>query len=156
MDITILNRQRGNIKAQITKIISYLKDETPTVDEIKLSTKLETVIKLEKKTKELKIDYYKIVKDEDLAEHEDVFSEIEDSIQDLKVGFKQLLNSLSITKTRDNVSAEENIIKQTMVKLPEIPLPRFSGNYTEWLHFKTQFKTLINDNSQLNEKQKLY
>ena len=102
---------------------------------------------MEKKT-ELKIDNYKIVKDEYLAKHEDVFLEIEDSIQDLKVGFKQLLYSFSVTKTRDNVSAEENIMKQTMVKLPEILLPQLSGNYTEWLHFKTQFKTLIDDNNQ--------
>ena len=42
-----------------------MKEEAPTVDEIKLSIKLETVFKLEKKTDELKNDYYKIMKDED-------------------------------------------------------------------------------------------
>ena len=114
MDITVLNRQRSNIKAQITKIISYLKEDAPTTDEIKLSTKLETVIKLEKKANELKIVYYKIVKGEELAEHEEIFSEIEDSIQDLKERFKNLLNSFSVAKVHDNVSAKENIIKQTI------------------------------------------
>ena len=60
------------------------------------------------------------MKDEDLAEHEEEFSEIEDSIQNLKVAFKKLLNSFIVTKTHDNVSVEENIIKQAIVKLPEI------------------------------------
>ena len=52
------------------------------------------------------------MKNDDLKEHEEEFSEIEDSVQDLKIVFKNLLNSVTVTTTHDNVRAEENVIKQ--------------------------------------------
>ena len=42
------------------------------------------------------------------------------------------------------------------IKLPSIVLPQFSGYYSEWINFKLQFTTLIDENKQLTESQKLY
>ncbi|GBM91351.1 hypothetical protein AVEN_7003-1 [Araneus ventricosus] len=42
------------------------------------------------------------------------------------------------------------------IKLPEIPLPKFSGRYEEWNNFKLQFNNLITSNSQLSQEQKLH
>lgn len=157
MDITLLNRQRGYIKAQITRMNAYLSEEAKEADEIKLTSKLDIMTKLESKSDELKVEYYRLLKDEELVEHEKEFSEIDDSIQDIKVSLKRLLNTLTTVKKNDNIVTHTNdVVKQTNVKLPEIPLPRFSGLYTEWLFFKSQFKTLINDNNELTDQQKLY
>ncbi|GBM82137.1 hypothetical protein AVEN_20657-1 [Araneus ventricosus] len=41
-------------------------------------------------------------------------------------------------------------------RLPEIPLPEFSGKIAEFAHFKNQFTNLISNNDQLNDSQKLY
>ncbi|GFY48663.1 uncharacterized protein TNIN_241381 [Trichonephila inaurata madagascariensis] len=45
---------------------------------------------------------------------------------------------------------------QLSIKLPEIPLPKFSGKYKEWSNFKIQFNNIISTNSQLSSEQKLH
>jgi hypothetical protein len=42
----------------------------------------------------------------------------------------------------------------TKIKLPDIPLPVFSGNLNEWVYFREKFKALITDNAALNDVQK--
>ncbi|GBM67203.1 hypothetical protein AVEN_160799-1 [Araneus ventricosus] len=42
------------------------------------------------------------------------------------------------------------------IKLPGIPLTKFSGNCEEWNNFKLQFNNLITSNSQLSQEQKLH
>ncbi|GFX42159.1 DUF1758 domain-containing protein [Trichonephila clavipes] len=45
---------------------------------------------------------------------------------------------------------------QLSIKLPEIPLPRFSEKYEECSNFKIQFNNIISTNSQLSSEQKLH
>ncbi|GFY74409.1 integrase catalytic domain-containing protein [Trichonephila inaurata madagascariensis] len=45
---------------------------------------------------------------------------------------------------------------QLSIKLPEIPLPKFSGKYEKWSNFKIQFNNIISTNSQLSSEQKLH
>ena len=40
--------------------------------------------------------------------------------------------------------------------MPSIPLPQFSGCFTEWMSFKFQFTTLIDKNEKVTDTQKLY
>ncbi|XP_054709666.1 uncharacterized protein LOC129219330 [Uloborus diversus] len=46
--------------------------------------------------------------------------------------------------------------KKASMKLPKIPLPTFSGKFEEWNLFKTQFNSLINENPELSESEKLH
>jgi Protein of unknown function (DUF1759) len=41
------------------------------------------------------------------------------------------------------------------IKLPEIRLPTFSGDYDQWVGFREKFKSLVGNNSSLSEAQKL-
>ncbi|GBN34581.1 hypothetical protein AVEN_127286-1 [Araneus ventricosus] len=41
------------------------------------------------------------------------------------------------------------------IKLPDLPLPKFSGKFQEIENFKTQFMSVIGNNDSLNESQKL-
>jgi hypothetical protein len=41
------------------------------------------------------------------------------------------------------------------IKLPEIRLPTFSGDYDQWVGFHEKFKSLVGNNSSLSEAQKL-
>ncbi|GFY64389.1 DUF1758 domain-containing protein [Trichonephila inaurata madagascariensis] len=45
---------------------------------------------------------------------------------------------------------------QLSIKLPEFPLPKFSGKIEEWSNFKIQFNNIISTNSQLSSEQKLH
>jgi hypothetical protein len=42
----------------------------------------------------------------------------------------------------------------TKIRLPDIPLPAFSGNLNEWVYFREKFKSLITDNAALKDVQK--
>ncbi|GFW33623.1 integrase catalytic domain-containing protein [Trichonephila clavipes] len=50
----------------------------------------------------------------------------------------------------------DQIRTQLSIKLPEIPLPKFSGKYEERSNFKIQFKNMISTNLQLSSEQKLH
>lgn len=45
---------------------------------------------------------------------------------------------------------------KSSIRLPEIPLPIFSGSYEDWGNFKIQFESLISKNSNLSDSQKLF
>ncbi|KAF8790541.1 hypothetical protein HNY73_005550 [Argiope bruennichi] len=81
-----LNRTRGGIKAQITRLLTSIKDqqlEDVEVEEIEV--KLDKVRKLNQQFELLRQDYYKVVKkDEDLVEIENSFEDIDSDL--LKLG----------------------------------------------------------------------
>ncbi|GFV60707.1 uncharacterized protein TNCV_4180431 [Trichonephila clavipes] len=59
-----------------------------------------------------------------------------------------------IRKENNVLSGNES--RQASIKLPDIPLPQFSGLYEEWSTFKDQFDSLISYNEKLTNSQKLY
>ncbi|GFS70880.1 DUF1758 domain-containing protein [Trichonephila clavipes] len=74
------------------------------------------------------------------------------------------MDKKSKNKNNSNVTTEEKLnrlkdsIKGTLtsIRLPQIPLPEFSGVIAEFSNFKNQFINLISNNEQLNDSQKLY
>ncbi|XP_055941878.1 uncharacterized protein LOC129971925 [Argiope bruennichi] len=85
-DITSLNRTRGGIKAQITRLLTSIKDqqfEDVEIEEIEV--KLDKVRKLNQQFELLRQDYYKVVKrDEDLVEIENSFEDIDSDLLKLE------------------------------------------------------------------------
>ena len=55
-----------------------------------------------------------------------------------------------------NSNHSENQVFRRKIKLPTASLPTFSGKYEEWISFKQSFSTLIHDNEELNEVEKLH
>ncbi|KAF8765230.1 hypothetical protein HNY73_023216 [Argiope bruennichi] len=84
--ITSLNRTHGGIKAQITRLLTSIKDqqsEDVEIEEIKV--KLDKVCKLNQQFELLRQEYYKVVKkDEDLVEIENSFVDIDSEILKLE------------------------------------------------------------------------
>ncbi|GFU24653.1 uncharacterized protein TNCV_4755121 [Trichonephila clavipes] len=79
--------------------------------------------------------------------------DINQRIETTEVGLKILMYSL---KNSENVNINLNDNGKNSIRLPQIPLPEFSGVIAEFSNFENQFINLISNNEQLNDSQKLY
>ncbi|CAL1262782.1 unnamed protein product [Larinioides sclopetarius] len=168
MDVTSLNRKRGNIKGQVTRLENALQDKN--VGELtlpELQAQLDVVLKLQEKFEILKSDYYKNANETEFSEAEVALDSIEEDLQNLEVSLKTSINKLKYnveylkgqnidSSTKDAHTANNDQPKRATIKLPEIPLPLFNGKFEEWNLFKTQFNSLINENAELSEHEKLH
>ncbi|KFM74595.1 hypothetical protein X975_22117, partial [Stegodyphus mimosarum] len=165
MDITTLNRKRGNIKGQLTRISNAITaaEKQTELDIAQLQAHLDTVVNIHEKFEVLKNDYYRILTDDEFEEAEALLSEVDEDIEKLEVSLKTSINKQK-TVTNQNSDSPKNEsysvcndqFKRALVKLPKIPLPNFSGKFEEWNLFKTQFNSLIKENPELYENEKLH
>ncbi|KAF8794855.1 hypothetical protein HNY73_002777 [Argiope bruennichi] len=87
-NITSLNRKRGNIKNQLTKLNNALTEGQNKMDIPELQAQLDIVLNIEHKFEELKDDNYKIAKKEDFQKVGTSLFEVDDDIQKLEVSLK--------------------------------------------------------------------
>ncbi|GBN11019.1 hypothetical protein AVEN_263292-1 [Araneus ventricosus] len=82
---------------------------------------------------------------------------METALEEMEVRLKYLIfkRNIDYKSTKLNIK-ESKTEKLLSVKLPDIPLPQFSGKYEEFGNFKSQFISLIEDNDGLTNTQKLY
>ncbi|GFQ85838.1 DUF1758 domain-containing protein [Trichonephila clavata] len=86
-----LNRRRGSYKAKITKLQSFLKDKASNAEQLLLQSKLDKVSEMYSSMEALKIEYYEVVEDEQLPNLELILEEMEDDLEEIKVGLQTLL-----------------------------------------------------------------
>ncbi|GFU44783.1 uncharacterized protein TNCV_3150771 [Trichonephila clavipes] len=125
------------------------KDTSVTEIEIKLKKIEQLQINLEK----IAEDYCEIEIFESLEIIQLDIEDINQRIETTEVGLKLLMYSL---KNSENVNINLNDNGKNSIRLPQIPLPEFSGVIAEFSNFKNQFINLISNNEQLNDSQKLY
>ncbi|CAL1292418.1 unnamed protein product [Larinioides sclopetarius] len=132
-----------------------------------LQAQLDVVLKLQEKFEILKSDYYKNANETEFSEAEAALDSIEEDLQNLEVSLKTSINKLKYdveylkgqnidSSAKDAHTANIDQPKRAPIKLPEIPLPLFNGKFEEWNLFKTQFNSLINENAELSEHEKLH
>ncbi|GFW38483.1 integrase catalytic domain-containing protein [Trichonephila clavipes] len=144
-----------SIKGTLTRLEAFTSEKTVSKD----SSVTEIEIKL-KKIEQLQINLDKIA--EDYCEIETFESleiiqldteDINQRFETTEVGLKLLMYSL---KNSENVNINLNDNGKNSIRLPQIPLPEFSGVIAEFSIFKNQFINLKSNNEQLNDSQKLY
>ncbi|GBN28944.1 hypothetical protein AVEN_262208-1 [Araneus ventricosus] len=75
----------------------------------------------------------------------------------MEVSLKYLISKHNIDDKSSKLSVKENKTDKLLsVKLPDIPLPQFSGKYKVFGNFKSQFISLVEDNHGLSNTEKLY
>ncbi|GFQ68211.1 uncharacterized protein TNCT_699841 [Trichonephila clavata] len=103
--ITLLNRKRGNIKCQLTKMANALQKQTDlSIPE--LQAKLDILLKLQDKFELLKNDYYRIANDTEYAEAEPSLNSLEDDLQDFEQKHHTLLHKYSTPSTNYKTDLE--------------------------------------------------
>ncbi|GFX32017.1 integrase catalytic domain-containing protein [Trichonephila clavipes] len=125
------------------------KDTSVTEIEIKLKKIEQLQINLDK----IPEDYCEIEIFESLEIIQLDIEDINQRIETTEVGLKLLMYSL---KNSENVNINLNDNGKNSIRLPQIPLPEFSGVIAEFSNFKNPFINLISNNEQLNDSQKLY
>ncbi|GFR14933.1 hypothetical protein TNCT_630211 [Trichonephila clavata] len=118
--LRLLNRRRGNLRGQLTKLANALAEETP-IDPAVLQAKLYLIVKLQEKFELLKDKYYTTVLEEDFEEIEISLAEMDDEIQKIEVSLKPSINKLN--PCNFNVSSDfsnNNRPKKASIKLSEI------------------------------------
>ncbi|GFQ84316.1 uncharacterized protein TNCT_423151 [Trichonephila clavata] len=115
--IKTLNRKRGNILAQLTKLSSKPLDNP---SEFELRTTLDLLYDIKEKFKDIKQAYFEIDNDKEFKDVEPILNKIDEDIQDFQVSGKLLLYKFTeVDNFKHNNSSEH----ANNVRLPEIPLP---------------------------------
>ncbi|KAL0810541.1 hypothetical protein ABMA28_010661 [Loxostege sticticalis] len=104
---------------------------------------------------ELKLSFSQEVFEADYTKN-DVYDMTEEVYFEYRVALKTVLGQLISEITVPVASASSNCVtNSSKVKLPKVNIPNFSGNYSEWNTFRDLFKSLINNNQNLDNVQKL-
>ncbi|XP_011684955.1 PREDICTED: uncharacterized protein LOC105448201 [Wasmannia auropunctata] len=165
-DLSSLVKSRGRVKAKLTAFGSFL-----SLAEIEVEKQLELANRLEKAEalwNEFDLLQNKI---EDLDESdermqqridfEDTYHELISKARRMSLKDQPVHPLLSTAMPQAPMQARavalnEPGVVQSRVKLPNIDLPKFNGNYERWVPFRDLFESLIATNPALSAVQKLY
>ncbi|GFY00701.1 uncharacterized protein TNCV_2140941 [Trichonephila clavipes] len=152
-ELTVFNRRKAHLLGQITRIRNSLENVDSPLNQVEKRTKLASLSEVKAKIDKLRTESYRILSDEELMDFETSLDTMEVDADNLEVSLNTLLESSNVDTSELSV---KNDFANYNVKLPPINLPEFSGQYIDWLQFKSQFVSLIHDNTCLSDSQKLY
>ena len=159
-----LYQRRGTQKSQIKVFNTFLneyKNQEP--DFIRLTVRLD-------KFKQIFADFDQVSHDLEILEEKDNHAkeryEIEESYLNLIIECEHLIKQATCLTPHSSREFENesqntirelapNLVTKRRIKLPEASLPKFSGKYEDWLSFKDAFTSMIHDQSDLNNIEKL-
>ncbi|GBN14588.1 hypothetical protein AVEN_235841-1, partial [Araneus ventricosus] len=150
-----LNREKGAIKGTLSRIETFTSEKTVSKDTniTELQVKLKELEQLQTQLYKISEEYCEIETSEKFETVQQDIEQINERIEETEVGLKILLSSLKVNENTNTVLNDNGKAK---IRLPEIPLPEFSGKIAEFANFKNQFTNLISNNDQLKDSQKLY
>ncbi|GFY02362.1 uncharacterized protein TNCV_3502441 [Trichonephila clavipes] len=152
-DLTVFNRRKAHLLGQITRIRNFLENVDSPLNQVEIRTKLASLSEVKAKIDKLQTESYRVLSDEELMDFEASLDTMEVDADNLEVSLNTLLESSNVDTSELSV---KNDFANYNVKLPSINLPEFSGQYIDWLRFKSQFVSLIHDSACLSDSQKLY
>ncbi|XP_072380905.1 uncharacterized protein [Diabrotica undecimpunctata] len=153
--LTVLKRKRGIFKAQITKFDSFISSFTH--DKI-----VELQVRVDK-CKEWWNDFDQIQSEIDLLDTSE--EQLQERLDFQDAYFKLIASAEIILKNEvnlnetiansgHNTSLDRNSLKN--VRLPPLEVPTFNGCYQHWLEFRDSFTSMVIENSDLNDVDKLH
>ena len=157
-----LNKRRGTHKMQITNFHKFIEDSTlQGPDQIRVMVRLD-------KFKASFVDFDEVsdnleIFDED-HDHASERFQIEEQYLDLVAEAEHLIKKALSTTPQvsvNNVNYETirehltSTVTKRRIKLPEASLPKFSGKYEDWLSFEDAFTSMIHNQTDLNNIEKL-
>ncbi|GFV32476.1 DUF1758 domain-containing protein [Trichonephila clavipes] len=154
-ELTVFNRRKAHLLGQITRIRNSLENVESPLNQVEKRAKLASLSEVKAKIDKLRTESYGVLSlsDEELMDFEASLDTMEVDTDNLEVSLNTLLESSNVNTPELSV---KNDFANYNVKLPSINLPEFSGQYIDWLQFKSQFVSLIHDNTSLSDSQKLY
>ncbi|GBM57946.1 hypothetical protein AVEN_157354-1 [Araneus ventricosus] len=153
MTITEVNRKQMAYKNKLKKIeqfVNAFQAVDQTKDYIELTSKLNSINDILKELDNLQKDYCALPDKVELNNSLDILSDMEEDAEKFKVSILVFLS-----KCEEQKKENAKLSPKSHIKLPDLPLPTFSGKFQKFENFKTQFMSFIGNNDSLNESQKL-
>lgn len=166
-ELRILEKRERQLRNNLNLIDRFLQNFTKGKDECQLCVRLQILDEANKEfyavrskiellledicpTDEEAEDKEEILQQQEKANYQ-VMQDFDDRYCTLKTELLKLQSGHNLSKANVEQGAGSSIISQSRVKLPEIQLPSFSGNLSEWITFRDSFRSLIHQNNQLTD-----
>lgn len=151
-----LTRSRDSIIEFVDRIEHFLKS-TREFDEQAATIRME---KLEQKWDEfedVQNDIEGMEDNEDLLpEHKQIRAAFEETYFEVRAGLARKLTELHATSSTTHAHTPQVPSVQASVRLPQINLPEFDGNFQNWLPFHDTYVALIDSSTELTDIQKFH
>ncbi|XP_073950857.1 uncharacterized protein [Choristoneura fumiferana] len=86
-----------------------------------------------------------------------IYDATDECYLDYKCALKTTLSTLTPLPSSESSPQSSSSTSKTMqVRLPKITIPVFSGQYSEWISFRDLFVSLIHDNADIDDVQKMH
>ncbi|XP_066603407.1 uncharacterized protein [Prorops nasuta] len=143
------NKSKVILKIQLTQVGTLL--ESNAIDIENLQLRLQRLTEKHETFEKLIED---IISTDEQAEITNEFLEVQDRFLNIAARIKRLIEQENTRLSSNSMlSSAENSGKR--VKLPIATLPKFYGNYEQWLSFKNGFKSMIDKRDDLTNLEKL-
>src|SRR5712671_1975783 len=145
-----LKKSRKSASAQLTSAKKALDtwDVENANQEQSLKVRIEKLQPIYDKFEKAQSELEETCDETDMQQHLDERERFEEKFILVKAGFLGLLDKHQVTNPKPGAGTSQ-------VKLPKIELPVFSGKYTEWTSFNDLFTTLVHNNKNISEVEKL-
>ncbi|KAJ8722107.1 hypothetical protein PYW08_004509 [Mythimna loreyi] len=148
----LLQKTQTNLKkcpkARLTK--GYIEARLKIIDEYWMSFKNahDGLVKITPKEQKGILPYFL---NEEFFIYEELYSTLKGDLNDM-------VTSLTEKTPMDSQNSSMNVTyaSQNIVHLPKIELPKFNGNYEGWPTFKDLFTSLVHENNNLSDVQRLH
>jgi Pao retrotransposon peptidase/Family of unknown function (DUF5641)/Protein of unknown function (DUF1759)/Putative peptidase (DUF1758)/Integrase zinc binding domain len=147
-EMDVMNKRLIQINESIKKF------NPETEDEFFLQLKQEALVDVHFEYKRKAGDLFELLPEEDIAERQKQILDFEELLDDTNVLIKRFLSKYKKSEPPPNRNERNEGEPISRIRLPEIPLPTFAGNYNEWVYFREKFTALIIDNPSLDDVQK--
>nr|CAI5857751.1 unnamed protein product [Callosobruchus analis] len=161
--LKLLRHQRGISKRQLTIFKTFVEDfDLDNGNLHQLKKRLEKIEQCWDEFSKCQLEIELIETDDEYeAKERDLF---ERNFFEITSKAQQIIDNRSVlnrsgTFIDENIPSSEhqlNTNSKTSVKLPDLNLPTFDGNYTEYLQFPDSFSALIHNNNRLSNVEKLH
>lgn len=148
------------LQARATKILLYVQNfDVDKEDPLQLETRKEAVFEMRQTFYENEQKLFGLLKEEELdalsMQSEEFFDLVNEILYQIAKKLKPLSNPPEAKPSLDSSIAPRTSVEPS-IRLPEISLPKFNGQYDQWIYFRNQFNHLVRRNEALNDYQRLH
>lgn len=156
MELRTLIQKRTLLKTALLKFDTYL--SLTNVNITQLQERLEKIVLSLSQVEDLTVNVIVADDEENSDAHQAELDDFESYYYDVVSRAKQLLSSLKSDQpsSKNETFNESNVPTTSNFRLPTLELPKFKGDYAEWLKFSEMFKCIIDQDKSLSNIQKLH
>ena len=152
-----LKNRKRSIITSVASIRTFVANYEAERDKCEVAVRLENLMELWKEFNTVQAELEMIEEDNEVLDaYLKERTEFERAYYRVKGTLVLLNQSNSPTVARNSIGSSNDNAGQTHIKLPDIKLPVFSGEYESWLNFHDLFISLVHSSTSLSTIQKFY